>query len=228
MFDSLVIALREGVEAALIVGIVLGYLKKAGRDPTSERPSAEPPTEAASRWYWLDPSARTLQPSEPAQLHIRRALILGSVGGLVFCALLAAVRLGMRLALDADTYESDDLYMPLLLGQVAAAVLAQLIIAVIGARRTEQLAVVQGLLTLSVAGCIMMAGIVATHVALGPELNPRVVPDGLGLIVNLSAVLAAPMIWLTRKRQSPVDRRQWPLAPDRQEIAQRLDEPARA
>jgi len=32
MFDSLVIALREGVEAALIVGIVLGYLKKAGRD----------------------------------------------------------------------------------------------------------------------------------------------------------------------------------------------------
>jgi high-affinity iron transporter len=32
MFDSLVIALREGVEAALIVGIVLGYLKKAGRE----------------------------------------------------------------------------------------------------------------------------------------------------------------------------------------------------
>jgi len=32
MFDSLVITLREGVEAALIVGIVLGYLKKAGRE----------------------------------------------------------------------------------------------------------------------------------------------------------------------------------------------------
>ncbi|MEJ2010560.1 MAG: Fe-S-containing protein [Acidobacteriota bacterium] len=32
MFDSLVITLREGVEAALIVGIVLSYLKKAGRD----------------------------------------------------------------------------------------------------------------------------------------------------------------------------------------------------
>lgn len=32
MFDSLVITLREGVEAALIVGIVLGYLKKAGRN----------------------------------------------------------------------------------------------------------------------------------------------------------------------------------------------------
>jgi high-affinity iron transporter len=32
MFDSLIITLREGVEAALIVGIVLGYLKKAGRD----------------------------------------------------------------------------------------------------------------------------------------------------------------------------------------------------
>ena len=28
MFQSLVIALREGVEAALILGIVLGYLKK--------------------------------------------------------------------------------------------------------------------------------------------------------------------------------------------------------
>ena len=32
MFQSLVITLREGVEAALIVGIVLGHLKKTGRE----------------------------------------------------------------------------------------------------------------------------------------------------------------------------------------------------
>lgn len=32
MFDSLVITLREGVEAALMVGIVISYLKKAGRE----------------------------------------------------------------------------------------------------------------------------------------------------------------------------------------------------
>jgi high-affinity iron transporter len=32
MFDSLVITLREGVEAALIVGIVTSYLKKSGRE----------------------------------------------------------------------------------------------------------------------------------------------------------------------------------------------------
>ncbi len=32
MFQSLVITLREGVEAALIIGIVLGYLKKIGRE----------------------------------------------------------------------------------------------------------------------------------------------------------------------------------------------------
>src|SRR5437870_10667360 len=31
MFQSLVITLREGVEAALIVGIVFGYLNKTGR-----------------------------------------------------------------------------------------------------------------------------------------------------------------------------------------------------
>jgi len=32
MFQSFVIALREGVEAALIVGIVLGHLRKTGRE----------------------------------------------------------------------------------------------------------------------------------------------------------------------------------------------------
>lgn len=35
MFQSLVITLREGVEAALILGIVLGYLKKTGRQSLS-------------------------------------------------------------------------------------------------------------------------------------------------------------------------------------------------
>jgi high-affinity iron transporter len=35
MFQSLVITLREGVEAALILGIVLGYLKKTGRQSWS-------------------------------------------------------------------------------------------------------------------------------------------------------------------------------------------------
>ena len=35
MFQSLVITLREGVEAALIVGIVLGYLEKTGRQAWS-------------------------------------------------------------------------------------------------------------------------------------------------------------------------------------------------
>jgi FTR1 family protein len=36
MFQSLVITLREGVEAALILGIVLGYLKKTGRQAWSQ------------------------------------------------------------------------------------------------------------------------------------------------------------------------------------------------
>jgi high-affinity iron transporter len=35
MFQSLVVSLREGVEAALIVGIVLGYLRKTGRESAS-------------------------------------------------------------------------------------------------------------------------------------------------------------------------------------------------
>jgi len=33
MFQSFVITLREGVEAALIIGIVLGHLKRSGREP---------------------------------------------------------------------------------------------------------------------------------------------------------------------------------------------------
>ena len=32
MFQSFVITLREGVEAALIIGIVLGHLRKTGRE----------------------------------------------------------------------------------------------------------------------------------------------------------------------------------------------------
>ena len=32
MFEAFVITLREGVEAALVIGIILTYLKKTGRD----------------------------------------------------------------------------------------------------------------------------------------------------------------------------------------------------
>jgi len=40
MFEALIVTLREGIEAALVVGIILIYLKKAGH-------------EAASRWVYL-------------------------------------------------------------------------------------------------------------------------------------------------------------------------------
>ena len=35
MFESLVITLREGVEAALVIGIIIGYLRKTGREQLS-------------------------------------------------------------------------------------------------------------------------------------------------------------------------------------------------
>jgi len=40
MFEALIVTLREGIEAALVVGIILIYLKKAGH-------------EAAARWVYL-------------------------------------------------------------------------------------------------------------------------------------------------------------------------------
>ena len=32
MFDALVVTLREGIEAALVAGIILIYLRKTGRE----------------------------------------------------------------------------------------------------------------------------------------------------------------------------------------------------
>lgn len=42
MFSALLIALREGLEAALIVGIVLGYLQKIGQRARRTRGEALP------------------------------------------------------------------------------------------------------------------------------------------------------------------------------------------
>ena len=67
MFDSLVITLREGVEAALIVGIVLGYLKKAGR-------------EEWTRFVWWGVGAAVVARAAAAYFPSNRATRAGTYG----------------------------------------------------------------------------------------------------------------------------------------------------
>src|SRR3984885_11386360 len=73
MFQSLVITLREGVEAALILGMVLGYLKKTGR-------------QAWSRYVWWGLAAAVMSSLAAAYVVHRFAVIEDAYEGWLMLA----------------------------------------------------------------------------------------------------------------------------------------------
>jgi len=123
------------------------------------------------------------------------ALRLGLAGGLIVGGLLVVVRIGLRLALDQVIYEGNELYNLLLPGQAGVAVLTQLGVAFLAARRSAREPVLHGLAALTASGALLCAAILGAHWLLGPPLDAGAASLMIGAVMNLSALLALPVAW---------------------------------
>jgi Zn-dependent protease with chaperone function len=185
------------------------------------RPAVSP---APPRWGFLDNASRplTLPQSEP--FHLDVALRTGAAGGLLFCAVMVVIRLGLRIGLPPGTGSSEAFRAAFMEGQRVLAAIMQAGVAVLVQRRVRRLPIPHGLLAAFIAACLIAGGgaiglrillpvpaLPPPNLQLSPGQNPGQATIGFGFvlytfvsIVNSGALLSlAVMIvasWSARAR----------------------------
>src|ERR671932_438945 len=93
MLGSLFVTLREGFEAALVIGIVLAYLRRSGAADRSRHVWA-----GVATWmiFWMGRQARTL--GAALRTRVSQALVVGG-HALFWVAFVATAREGIETAL---------------------------------------------------------------------------------------------------------------------------------
>jgi hypothetical protein len=145
-----------------------------------------------SSWTHLDAPAHRLPFPRQAPLQPRTALRIGLAGGLAFCGLLLLVRLGLRLALPAETRDLDLFKLAVGFGQIGLAILTQALIAAVVGARARRLGALHGLFAAFVGGCAMAGGALGINLLLGGTIDPAFAWQTFSSMVNGGAVLALP------------------------------------
>ena len=151
-----------------------------------------PASDSTAQWAILDPSPRPLTLRRGGRFHLSRTLVMGAVGGLVFCMLLLVVQFGWNNVPEA-TRSTDQARVLFAVGQVVLAVLVQVITAAVVAIRVRWLSGIHGLFAAFVAGCIMAVGILVLNLAFGGSITPSFAWIIFNLVVNGGALLSLPV-----------------------------------
>ncbi len=162
------------------------------------------------KWGFLDRMPDLLYPLPQKRLEIFSVLKMGLISGFIFCGLLLALRLGIRIALPESIRGSEDFLWIFSIGQIGLTALVQSGTAMKVARTVESFRKVQGLFAAFIAGCVMSVSVLVLNLFFGGTITPQFAWIIFSQIVNYGAMLsllAMMMVCLPKNRANVVAHR---------------------
>jgi Zn-dependent protease with chaperone function len=151
-------------------------------------------TPVGSNWAFLGASSQPAVLLRQNPFRLRYALIVGLVGGLVFCCLLLMIRIVVHLIVP-ETIRSNGQFLSAFyyLGNVGLAALLQATTAGIVAGSVRRLGVLHGLFAAFVGGCVMTFGILGINLLIGGTAPADFIWLTFRYVMNGGALLALPI-----------------------------------
>jgi len=148
-----------------------------------------------SSWAFLESS-----PQEPilmrrASFRPALALMIGLMGGLMYCALLLIVRIGLRLGLPETVRSTEEFRLLFFLGQIGVAAILQAGVAALVTAWVSRLEAIHGMFSAFVSGLVMTTGIFVLNILFGGTLSLQFAWNTFSQVVNEGALLALPVVW---------------------------------
>jgi len=147
-------------------------------------------TVAASSWAFLDSSSQSARWSVQEPLRPLLAMMIGLVGGLIYCFLLLLIEIWRHSYVPVAITNTDQFHLWFALVLLTGGAVLQAIVAVIVTVWVRRLGVLQGLFAAFLAGCVMTAALCITNLLYGESLDLFYVGSVLGWMVNGGAMLA--------------------------------------
>lgn len=143
-----------------------------------------------SSWAFLDSQSQyvRLPPQESLQPFL--ALMIGLVGGLLYCNLLILIQIWRHSNVSPAITNTSQFIQLFTFGRFVGGAILQAIVAAIVAVLIRRIGVLHGLFAAFVAGCVMTAGVCDSILIYGQTIDSYFVWVVLGFMVNGGAILA--------------------------------------
>ncbi len=148
---------------------------------------------AGSSWIFLNAYPQRIPLSHQAPFRLRSALVIGLIGGFVFCGLFLIIRIVVHLGIPETIRSTDQFAWMFYLSNLALAWLLQASIAGVGAGRIRRLGCLHGLFSAFIGGCVMTAGTLGLNLLFGGTATADFIWQTFSLVVNGGALLALPI-----------------------------------
>ncbi len=153
-------------------------------------------TAVGSHWAFLGASSQPIVLPRQDPFRLRFALIVGLVGGLVFCGLFLVIDIFWHLIVPAATRGAEPLASFFLYGNIVMAALLQATAAGIVAGWVRRLGALHGLFAAFVGGCVMTVGILAIVSLIGGLVPAAIIWPTFTSVINAGALLAWPVTFI--------------------------------
>jgi hypothetical protein len=156
-------------------------------------------------WAWIEPAPEKTMPLEREPVQFRLALLIGIAGALLFCGVMLALRLWLRLSVPLTIREMTTFKLAVTNWIISGAVVAQGVVAMVTAAWARRSSILLALFAAFIAGCLITIGTLSINLLLGGSIDLDITWIVLSSIVipgGLLAVLLAPLTALLTKRIS--------------------------